>query len=286
MANKTGIRTLKIQGFAKVPQKDIVKSVIENAFRSFRDVLTIDFTGTAKNPTYTFSFVNTYKWSPLEKIGHRYWCFAMGMSYEVNTEVLSKVNYCEDSSDPTTCTLVYPRQQNLLGKVIGNTAVHEIVHMFGFNDKHAFKGASKDGHTGDPSNFMFDIPLHNEYKLLRHMKTKKYVIKKGETLSSIARKMGLMSGTRLAMLKGKDGLTNKQILTKAIMGRGGIGLGAVQGVIETNNSFAGLSIWVPDIDKWIQFRRNVESQPKTFYKDQMLNIRKHIVQGKEMMSIN
>ena len=286
MANKGGVRTLNIKGLAGVPQKDIVKSVIENAFRSFRDVLTIDFTGTAKNPAYTFRFVNSYKWSPLEKIGHRYWCFAMGMSYEVNTEVLAKVNYCEDSSDPATCTPVYPRQQNILGKVIGNTAVHEIVHMFGFNDKHAFNGANEDGHTGDPSNFMFDIPLHNDYKLLRHMKTKKYVIKKGETLSSIARKKGLMSGTRLAMLKGQDGVTNKQILAKAIMGRGGIGLGAVQGVIETNSSFAGLSIWVPDIDKWIQFRRKVETQPKSFYKDQMLNIRKHIVQGKEMMSVN
>jgi len=206
------IRTLNIISFHKVPHKAYVRDMIKDKLRDLHDVLRINFTGKAKRAVYVLTFLHKYNWGPNEKIGYSYFPSHMGFSEEVNADLLRKWNFCEDSNDPKTCTLVFPDKPEMLGRVIANTALHEIGHVFGLLDEKSYTGADQAGHTGDSSNCMFDIPLHKEYKK-NNERTTKYVIKTGETLDIIARRRGLPSAMRLSKLRGKDGRTNAEILT-------------------------------------------------------------------------
>ena len=258
-------KTLKIKGFKKCPHRAFVKEMIRKKLHPLRDVLKIDFTGKAKQAKYIFTFEHDFKPVGTEKIGFRYWPFWMGVSGTCNATWLSKMNYCEDSNDPKSCTPVYPSNPDmLLGKVIANTALHEIAHLLGLLDEKSYTGADKAGHTGDTSNCMFDITLHKDYRELgqKDERTEKYILKTGETLATVARKKGLRSKVYLAKLRGKDGRSNEEILKSV-----------------------GKEIWIQDIKKVLKFRREAESKDKTFNSEQISFMREWVKKGKTMLEL-
>lgn len=189
----------------------------------------------------------------------------MGFSGQCNPIWLSKMNFCEDSRKKSTCTPVYQSTpNNLLGKVIANTIIHEIGHVLGLLDEKSYTGADIEGHNGDPTNCMFIIPLHKEYRKLgqKNERTKKYTLKAGETLSSVARIKGLRSKVYLERLRGKDGRSNEEIIKSG-----------------------GKEIWVVDIIKELKFYRDAESIDKNFTNEQILFMRKRIIEGKTMIQM-
>lgn len=255
---------LKIVGLDKCPHKEYVQKIMESKLNPLRDVLKIDFFGKAKRAKYVFSFEHKHEWLETEKIGYRRRSYSMGITQTVNTQVLREINVCEDTDDLKTCELCFPDIPDMLGKVIANSALHEIGHMLGLLDENSYPGADSDGHTGDSSNCMFTILRHKNFRKPgeKNERTKRYLIKGDETPEKIARKKGFMSVTHLIKLRGKDGLSNEEIL-----GRG------------------GKDIWINDIKEQLKFQREVETADEFFTDEQIKFMKNWIKEGKTMWSV-
>lgn len=233
--------------------------MIEKKLKPLSNVIKIDFTGKSKKAKYELTFKEKWQWTSVSKIDCVYKStFGLGFTGNVWVEVLMKLNYCEDSNDFATCIPTFPDKPEMLGKVLVFVALHEIGHLFGLMNKKSYTGADDWGHTGDTTNCMFDGPNHKDF--VEHGKTdkrtKKYVLKEGESLAKLARKVGYPSEIYIKKLRGKDKRSNEEILKKGEK-----------------------EIWIPDIQKKIKYQREVEFEDKSFTNEQIEFMRKWIKKG-------
>ncbi len=259
---------LVLKNFSKIPSKhqDVVRKIITEAFKDLDDVLRIDFSGNFKGEKkYTLTFVFAHTWNRFTKRGYRYWTGPYGMSGEVYVGILKKNNACEDINIEKSCTPLFPDKPEMLGKLIAFVAVHEIGHLLGLMDKSSYSGADDGGHTGDPTNFMFEINVNSEYITKKHERTFKYVIKEGETPKKIAKRRGWGSVEELYNIKGIDGRTNREILENKKL------------------PFTGTEIWLKSIPKSLEFVRRVELTDKSFNREQITTMKQWIKEGKDIL---
>jgi len=208
---------LSIKNLSAVPFKADVEAMIKQAFAPLVDSgeLQIDMTGT-KAGTYVLSFQGSYEWSDLSRRGCQFMPHDYGVTGTVSLEAIERKNFCTDVTKCHTCECQFRNSKDELGKQIGQTAVHEIGHLFGLQDAKAFAGADSSGESGDAANFMFAITSHKDYKRLEEdsQRTRKYTIVKGDTLSKIVLRIGFRppNWQKLYGFKGMDGKSNKELL--------------------------------------------------------------------------
>lgn len=263
---------LRIENLSAVSSRSEVEAMIKKAFAPLVDSgdLEIDMTGTtAKKALYVLTFEKNYGWSTFSHRGCLFRPLYYGVTGTVNVDAIGRKNFCADVTKCSTCERLF-RTKDEQTKQIGQTAVHEIGHLFGLHEAKAYAGADSDGHSADPANAMFAITIHKDYKPIEEdsQRTKKYTIVKGDWLSKIALRIGFwppnIGWQTLYKLKGKDGKSNKELLRSG----------------DPNLIFPGEEIWVPDIAARIAFNRDAELKTKTFNKEQLDTMRAFIKEGK------
>jgi hypothetical protein len=270
-------RTLTIENIASVPFASFVQKEITRALQRLTatGVLQVDLTGGASGD-YTLTFVLENPW---RQGANRDRCWyrprLLGMSGDVYVGALMKWNHCTDVSKCSTCEPVFRRKQSELGWAIVNTALHELGHVFGLSTKNSYKGADPAGHTGDRRNFMFDYARDPAYKRLKEDsgRTKEYVIRERDNLSTIARRIGFRhpygSWKTLWAFRGRDGKTNRERLRSK----------------DPNLIFPGEVLWVPDVLARNEYFRSVECFRKEFTKTQIDFMARWIKQGSSLLQI-
>jgi hypothetical protein len=259
---------LRIDNLAAVSARSDVEDMIKAAFKPLVDSgdLEIDLTGAkATSARYVLTFETKYDWNTFDHRGCLFKPFYYGLTGSVYLDAIERKNFCEDVTKCGTCERLF-RTKDEQAKQIGMTAVHEIGHLFGLHEA----GSDGSGHSADPTNAMFAITSHIDYKPIEEDSrlTKKYTIVKDDWLSKIAHRIGFWPDSTgwqtLYKLKGKDGKSNKQLLRSG----------------NPNLIFPGEEIWVPDIPARIAWTRDVSLKPKSFTKEQTDTMRAFIKAGK------
>jgi hypothetical protein len=274
-------RVLYFNNFAVVPFQDTVKEIIIKGLKPLTNpdsgspVLELDFAGKKKSD-YSIFFDNTSNKGPDNSIGNWRAVGGEGLTGGVSLKTIEELNFCDDVDDPKTCEPIFRRSPDELGKQIAYVTLHELGHQFGLMEKASFAGADSEGHTGDPTNFMFVTGLHKDFKTIAkdYGRTRKYAVQQGETIPSIAKRIGFrspssMSWIDLYELKGTDNRSNKD-------------------TIKSKNPKIlqpGEEIWVPDIKARRDFIREINVKvEKSFTKPQIDLIKNWIMQGKNYFS--
>jgi hypothetical protein len=272
-------RTLKLTNLKNVPFADFIEEQISKHLGPLTSagVLEIDFTGKTRDAFYELDFDTRSNWKEgLNK--HRCWYVPglLGESQAVFVQAHRRMNLCDNVSVCSTCTPYFRHSKEEVGLAIANTALHELGHQFGFRGKSVFTGADEGGHTGNERNFMFDTTLHTDYSplLTDTRRTRKYVVKSGDSLSTIAYRIGFRRWWRLGPawqllwnFKGQDGTSNRQVLRSG----------------DPHLIFPGEEIWVPDYHARVTWRRAVEVTPKSFTKSQLDTLAEFIREGKQLV---
>lgn len=264
-------KVLKIYNFDRVPFNDVVREIIEEGLRPLTSgenpVLEIDFGGEGEGD-YSLDFAFNHEWSSRDRTHCWYHPLYYGITPStVDVEAIRMNNYCENIYECDTCTPIFPENPEMLGKQIGHTALHEIGHMFGLMSESSYTGANPGGHTGDPRNCMFTLPLHEDYRRRSedYERTTNYIIRTGDNLSRIARRIGLRSWVELWNFRGRDGRYNRDILRSG----------------DPNLIFPEEEIWITDIQRRIQFIREVNLTDKSFTAEQISAMRQNIEEGRD-----
>jgi hypothetical protein len=262
---------LNVQDFSVAPFPDVVRKGMEEGFQSLiqSGALKIDFTGSSKASPYQLDFDGTFAWTNLDHDRFWYHPGLFGMTGSVYVEALRRANSCDDVSDARTCELVFRSTPQELGLAVAYTAVHEAGHLFGLMDG----GADGAGHSPDAGNFMFDISLRVDYppRTQDRQRTKKYRIEQGDTLSSIADRIGFRppraTWQTLSDFRGQDGKRNRDLLRSH----------------NPNLIGPGDEIWIPDARARLAFRRSLELQPKSFISAQVATMKQFLASGKTVI---
>lgn len=271
-------QVLSLTNLSTVPFKEKVESIIRSAFAPLVDSgdLKIDTSGTAAKPDHVLNFVATHAWNQFDRRGCLHKPIFFGVTGDVLVETIERKNYCDNVKRCDTCTTVFRRSADELGKMIGVVAIHEIGHLLNLMEEASFTGANGEGHSADPANGMFAINRHKDYNPIEEggPRTKKYTIVKDDTLSGIAHRIGFWpAGTVgwkfLYDLKGKDGKRNRELL------RGK----------TAHEIWPGEEIWVPDRDAWVAFYRKAFLQDKSFNDEQIATMRKFIKSGGSIIKL-
>jgi hypothetical protein len=259
---------LYISNFAAVPFRDSVRKGMEDAFGDLirSGILSITFTGPARNSSYQLTFQASYNWTSVNRDRNWYRPMILGVTGTVNIEALRRGNYCRDVGDRQTCEAVVRELPGELGQSIANTAIHEAGHLFGLVNG----GPDGSGHSSDPRNYMFINSLHNEYApyLKDHRRTAKYRIRQGDSLSKIADRIGFRSPIANCMalydFRGQDGRRNRDLLRSH----------------DPNLIYPGEEIWIPDIQARLAYMRALEICPKVFTGPQIATMKQFLAAGR------
>jgi hypothetical protein len=237
-------------------------------------LLMIDTSGSQqKTALYKLEFLIDYSWNEYNRFKNWYRPFLLGKTGTVAVEAITRWNFCEDVNNARACEPVLRRSPDELGYGIAVTAIHEIGHLFGLNDKASYTGADDSGHTGDERNYMFINTLHREYlPLLKdYQRTRKRPIAENDTLSGIAERIGFhppfATWKNLYDFTGRDGTRNSELLKSH----------------NPDKIFPGEEIWIPDFSLRRTVMRAWEIARKEFTKTQVDTMMKWIKAGRTLV---
>lgn len=260
-------RVLNIVDIQLVPFREVIEPRLTAAFGKLIEwgTLRLDFSGASVDSPYQLTFLSGYDWNATNH--DRCWYRPMigGVTGTVNLDALRRRNYCSDLDDCASCEPVVRPVPGELGQSIVYTAAHEAGHILGLMDG----GLDGSGHVGESDNFMFINSLHAGYRSLQtdHLRTTLYRVRKGDSLSRIARRIGFAPplGTwhTLYNFRGRNGRRNRQMLRSG----------------DPDLIYPGEEIWVPDIPARLAYMRSLEVSEKHFTATQLDTMKRFLDAG-------
>ncbi len=265
-------RVLSLINLNDCPFSDKVADRMEASFKPLIDekLLEIDRSGKTKDALYQLTFLKNRVWEKSSKTGCWFHPRTEGVSGAVDVAAVQKRNYCHNVRDCKTCEPIFRHSPDELGKAIADDAIHEAAHLFGI-------GADDEdgGHSGNPRDPMFYPTRHPDFAPITtdSKRSKKYTIVSDDTLSKIADRIGFVDPIgdyhTLYDFVGADGKANRDLLRSK----------------NPDQISPGEVIWIPDIQKRLEFIRSLELQDRAFSKTQFDTMRSWVGKGRTLVTV-